>query len=167
MAKHIYRGAGAPDFIPEDVGHHYVDTLTKDAYLSVGNQSVDDWVIAAGHSASNGIVTNTMTGNDTSQSPSVAAIKAYIAAQIQNITASQFVVEYLTLDDDQITNASVTLQDTPSSETDVTLDLIGAGAQVLGEDYVVTGGVISWVGLSLQDNLAVGDKLRVTYSRNS
>jgi len=167
MAKHIYRGAGAPDFIPEDVGHHYVDTLTKDAYLSVGNQTVNDWVIAAGQSASTGIIINNMDGTETELAPSVAAIKAYIASQIQNITASQFVVEYLTLDADQITNASVNLSNTPSSENDVTLDLIGAGAQVLGEDYVVSSGVISWVGLSLQDNLAVGDKIRVTYSRNS
>lgn len=167
MAKHIYRGSGAPNFIPEDVGHHYVDIVTKDAYLSVGSQTVNDWVIAAGYSVSNGIVVNNMAGLSEVTSPSVAAIKAYIASQIMAITASQFVVEYITLDQEQIVNASVMLQDTPASAPDVTLDVIGAGAQVYAEDYVIIGGVISWDGLPLQDNLAIGDKIRVTYSRNS
>ena len=165
MAKHIFRGSGAPNFVPEDVGHHYVDVLTKDAYLSVGTGSPNDWVIAAGFSVSNGIVINTMTGNDTTLSPSVSAVKSYILDLISSVVANQLVVEYQTLDSDQITSRSITLEHTPASAVDVTLDLVGGGAQVLGEDFTVTGDVISWDGLPLQDILSIGDKLRVSYSK--
>jgi hypothetical protein len=165
MAKHIYRGSGAPNFVPEDVGHHYVDVLTKDAYLSVGTNSPADWVIAAGFSVSNGIVINTMDGDETTLSPSVVAVKSYILNLINSVVANQMVVEYKTLNDDEIANRSITLEHAPASEIDVTLDLVGGGAQVLGDDFTVTGDVISWDGLPLQDILSIGDKLRVSYSK--
>jgi hypothetical protein len=167
MAKHIFRGSGAPNFIPEDVGHHYVDIVTKDAYLSVGSSTVNDWVIAAGYSVSNGIVVNTMNGTSETTSPSVSAIKSYISDQSKDITAKQYVVEYFTLNSLQVDNAAVVLADTPTSEDDVTFDVIGLGAQVLGDDYVVNGGVISWVGKELHGIFSPGDKIRITYTRTA
>jgi hypothetical protein len=163
MAKHIYRGVGAPNFIPEDVGHHYTDVLTKDSYLSVGSETVDDWVIAAGFSVSNGIVVNDMAGNATTLAPSVSAIKSYIS----DITAQQYVVEYFTLDSVQVDNAAVVLAHLPTSEIDVTFDVIGLGALVLGDDYVVSGGVISWGGKELHGIFSPGDKIRITYTRTA
>lgn len=78
MAKHIFTGAGAPNFIPEDVGHHYVDTVTKDAYLSVGKTSAADWVIAAGTSAGGQSVVDSMAGDEADLAASVRAVKAYL-----------------------------------------------------------------------------------------
>ncbi len=43
MAKHIYTGTGAPAFTPAGVGHHYIDTASKAAYISVGTSSSADW----------------------------------------------------------------------------------------------------------------------------
>lgn len=43
MAKHIYFGSGAPATTPLGVGHHYIDTTNKVAYVSVGTSSSADW----------------------------------------------------------------------------------------------------------------------------
>lgn len=43
MAKHIYKGSGAPTFVPREAGHHYVDTLNGNQYLSVGTVTAGDW----------------------------------------------------------------------------------------------------------------------------
>lgn len=43
MAKHIYKGSGAPTFVPREAGHHYVDTLNGNQYLSVGTDTAGDW----------------------------------------------------------------------------------------------------------------------------
>lgn len=45
MALHIFTGAGAPSNEPTQIGHHYIDTLNKVSYISVGTSSTDDWVI--------------------------------------------------------------------------------------------------------------------------
>ena len=84
MAKHIFTGTGAPNFTPEAVGHHYVDTLTRDAYLSIGTATPLDWVIAAGASVSSDTVVDSMAGAEITKSPSVAAIKKYIEDQKAN-----------------------------------------------------------------------------------
>jgi len=43
MAKHIYKGNGAPTFIPREAGHHYVDLANGNQYLSVGTTTAGDW----------------------------------------------------------------------------------------------------------------------------
>lgn len=44
MAQHIYIGTTPPTAAPNGVGHHYVDRVTKIAYMSVGTESLSDWV---------------------------------------------------------------------------------------------------------------------------
>lgn len=41
--QHIFTGQTAPSTPPQGVGHHYVDTLAKKTYLSIGITSVSDW----------------------------------------------------------------------------------------------------------------------------
>jgi hypothetical protein len=45
MAQHIFVGTSAPSEAPKGIGHHYVDKTTKSAYLSVGTDSVEDWLL--------------------------------------------------------------------------------------------------------------------------
>jgi len=45
MAKHIFKGSGAPTFAPRQVGHHYVDLVSGDQYLSKGTATPTDWVL--------------------------------------------------------------------------------------------------------------------------
>lgn len=44
MAQHIYIGTTPPSAAPNGVGHHYIDRVTKIAYMSVGTDSQSDWV---------------------------------------------------------------------------------------------------------------------------
>lgn len=76
-----------------------------------------------------------------------------------------YTVEYFTLTSAQATSGSVTLSYTPTSPEVVTLDVISGSAQVYGEDYSVTGNLLSWAANPLYDIMAEGDKIRVTYSR--
>lgn len=43
MAQHVFSGSGAPATTPTAIGQHYVDTLNKVAYTSVGTSSASDW----------------------------------------------------------------------------------------------------------------------------
>jgi hypothetical protein len=45
MAQHIFVGTSAPSEAPKGIGHHYVDKTSKSAYLSVGTDSVEDWLL--------------------------------------------------------------------------------------------------------------------------
>lgn len=42
--QHIYKGTTAPATAPAEVGHHYIDTVAKKAYLSVGTATSADWL---------------------------------------------------------------------------------------------------------------------------
>lgn len=73
------------------------------------------------------------------------------------------VVEYVTLSGAQIASAEINLMHTPMTANQVTLDIISGSAQVFGDDYTVSGSVLSWSGKSLESLLVEGDKLRVQY----
>lgn len=47
MANHELAGEGAPASTPERLSQHYTDTLTGEAYLSVGTASAADWQLLA------------------------------------------------------------------------------------------------------------------------
>lgn len=162
MAKHIFTGRGAPNFPPEAVGHHYVDTLTRDAYLSIGTSTPLDWVIAAGSSVSSDTVVDSMAGAEITKSPSVAAIKKYIEDQVIALTSQTFTVQYVTLTPQNITTSSFSLEHAPTG--DVSIDVVGAGAQIKNVDFTVTGAVVTFTGLD--SYLSAGDTLRVQYVRS-
>lgn len=52
MALHIQRFAGVPSTVPKGIGHHFIDTANRNAYISVGTTSVADWIINAESSTS-------------------------------------------------------------------------------------------------------------------
>lgn len=43
MAQHIFTGSAPPATTPTAVGQHYIDTMNKVAYVSVGTSSSADW----------------------------------------------------------------------------------------------------------------------------
>lgn len=43
--QHIYKFAGPPTLPPPDEGHHWVDTLNNNIYLSKGASVVNDWIL--------------------------------------------------------------------------------------------------------------------------
>ena len=45
MAKHIYKKSGPPTFAPPQIGHHYIDTLNRNLYISVGISVPSDWIL--------------------------------------------------------------------------------------------------------------------------
>lgn len=76
-----------------------------------------------------------------------------------------YTVEYFTLDSLNVSSSSITLSNVPTDVSAVTLDVISGSAQVYGEDYFVTGNVLSWDSTPLYGILDIGDKLRVTYTK--
>lgn len=48
MAQHVFRAAGAPSFVPAEVGHHYVNISNGFHYLSGGTSLVSDWKLVTG-----------------------------------------------------------------------------------------------------------------------
>lgn len=70
-------------------------------------------------------------------------------------------VQYLELSEDDVQAKAVTLPHTPIGA--VAVDMIGGAAQALGDDFTVSGAVLSWAGLGMDGILVAGDKLRVFY----
>ena len=46
--QHIYVGTSAPTITPNGVGHHFVDTVNRTTYISVGITSPLDWLQTGG-----------------------------------------------------------------------------------------------------------------------
>lgn len=86
----------------------------------------------------------------------------YLLGTTQDIHASE--VEYITLDSTQISNAEITLANTPVDPTKVTLDIISGSAQIYSVDFEVTGNTLSWSGKPPEAILEVGDSCRITYT---
>ena len=62
MSKHIYKRAGAPNFAPPQIGHHYIDLITGDQYLSKGTTTTADWVLISGDDKVKVAATDTTAG---------------------------------------------------------------------------------------------------------
>lgn len=74
------------------------------------------------------------------------------------------IIDTITLNNAQAIAQQITLTATPLNPGTVKLDVRGAPPQVNGEDYGVTGNVLSWAGFSLETSLAAGDVLIVDFS---
>lgn len=72
-------------------------------------------------------------------------------------------VEYRTITSGEESSKSLTLASTPSDPTTVILDVAGGPAQVYGDDFTVSGDVLSWSGLGLDGLLEENDQLRIVY----
>lgn len=80
MAQHVVSAIVDPSSAPAFIGMHYVNTLTKQTWLSVGTSSVGDW-FAVGSGGGGGIVLETKisltsTDLDTGNSIPIEAIAA-------------------------------------------------------------------------------------------
>lgn len=62
-----------------------------------------------------------------------------------------------------IASKSVRLEFAPRDPDDVTVTVVGGGAQFPGTDFQVRGGTITWAGLGLEAILEAGDKLIIEY----
>lgn len=71
--------------------------------------------------------------------------------------------EYRTLTPGEATAKALTLNHTPSTSSEVTLDVIGGGPQFYGDDFTVSGNSLSWNSLALDGVLSSGDRLRIGY----
>lgn len=73
-------------------------------------------------------------------------------------------VEYRVITGGEATAKQLTLASTPTTANQTVLDVIGVGPQFYGDDFTVSGNVLSWSGLGL-DSLPVssGDKFRIIY----
>ena len=54
--EHINFGPGPPTTTPSEVGHHYIDTLAKQEYVSVGTDSSADWIPRSGSGATGNFI---------------------------------------------------------------------------------------------------------------
>ena len=137
---------------------------TNKIKIGTGVSRWNDLGYFAGSSPTSSFITNSTTGNETTKAASVAAMKNYVAAQIAAIHFPERVVEYITLTSSQIATRSITLSQSPRSASSVALDVINGGPQEYSHDYTVSGISLTWLGKQLDGILAVGDKLRVTYT---
>lgn len=75
----------------------------------------------------------------------------------------QQAVDILTLNSGDISAQQVTLSQTPTTPSDVILNVVGGPEQEFGVDYTVTDNVLSWNGFTLAGILVSGDTLIVQY----
>lgn len=68
MIMHVIEADGAPNITPQFVGQHWVDTVAKLNYISVGTSSVTDWVQTASGNAANYDLSVDATASTTSTS---------------------------------------------------------------------------------------------------
>lgn len=94
----------------------------------------------------------------------VTTISGVLQTQIDAVDVQPNEIEYFTLASGDITNKYVTLANTPYSNTEVGLDIIGGCTQYYGTDYSVNGTQVTWSGLGLDGVFEVADKMRILYS---
>jgi hypothetical protein len=78
-----------------------------------------------------------------------------------------FDVQYYTLSSTDATNRYLNLDGTPSSYSNVAMDLIGGTAQGLVTDFTVSGITVRWDYSSslLYNQLSTGDNIRIIFDR--
>jgi hypothetical protein len=83
--------------------------------------------------------------------------------QLENENDNEAKREIITLTQDMIENKSLELSEAPSTELSVQLVPEGGPPQFPGEDFSVTGNIITWDSLGLDGFLDIGDKLLIYY----
>lgn len=94
----------------------------------------------------------------------VNTISGTLQDNIDAISTHTDEIEYFTTTSGNITDKYVTLAHTPTSATEVALDVVGGCTQYYDEDYTVAGSNVDWNGKGLDGVIEIGDKLRVIYS---
>lgn len=73
MGIHIFKGTSAPATAPYGVGHHYIDTVAKKAYMSVGTSTSADWLDITGGGGGGSSAPSVNGGSGSPQSVVAAA----------------------------------------------------------------------------------------------
>jgi hypothetical protein len=79
-------------------------------------------------------------------------------------SGSSPIVELRVITAGEETAKQLTLISTPASAPATIMEIAGAPSQFYGDDYNVSGAVLSWSGLGLDGILAAGDKLTISYN---
>lgn len=79
-------------------------------------------------------------------------------------SATEFKSDPITLNITQITNKQLTLSATPTYPTRTILSVVGGSDQFYGQDFTVSGNILSWAGLGLDGELTVGDKIVINFA---
>lgn len=69
MPQHIFKSTSGPSSAPSGVGHHWVNTTTKEEYLSVGTASVADWILQNSATTITGVLPISKGGTGLSTTP--------------------------------------------------------------------------------------------------
>jgi len=85
-------------------------------------------------------------------------------AVTSDMTENQLITEYICIGGDNIRNKYASLSYIPESDcTNITLNIVGGVSQNLGEDFYLQDSKIKWDGMNLEEDIEVGDVLRVIY----
>lgn len=68
-----------------------------------------------------------------------------------------------TLSETDIADKFFELPDPPTDPANVRVDLVGAGIQIAGRDYLLTGKIVSWNALEIESLVAPGDEIVVMF----
>jgi hypothetical protein len=72
-------------------------------------------------------------------------------------------VEYRTITSGEATAKELTLVEEPKVAGEVVLDVIGGGPMFYGDDFSVSGQVLTWDTLALDGIISTGDRVRISY----
>lgn len=140
MTIHLIKGTASPTVIPIEVGCHFIDTVNKKSYISVGTGSISDWKETAGGGGGPGGAVDSVfgrVGTVTAQAGdyTAAQVGAYTTAQVDTALAGKV-----------SGNAPIT----GGTKTKITYDskgLVIAGANLVGSDIpAFTGATASTIG---------------------
>jgi len=135
MTIHLIKGTASPTVIPIEIGCHFIDTVNKKSYISVGTSSISDWKETAGGGGGPGGSVDSVfgrIGTVTAQAGdyTAAQVGAYTTAQVDTALAGKV-----------STNAAIT----GGTKTKITYD--SKGLIVFGTD-LVPDDIPSFVGAS-------------------
>lgn len=104
MAQHIFKGVTAPTFPPRQVGHHYVDTVLKQTYVSVGTSAPSDWILLNSSSLMPELKAGRLLNSDFTGNPKRATVvfttpstSTDYAVNVSGVDARIFTIENKTI----------------------------------------------------------------------
>jgi len=74
------------------------------------------------------------------------------------------VTETITLSSAQIASKAIDLANTPDGTSQVEMFIRGAGSQVYGQDFILSGSSIVWTGYAIDDVIEENDIVEIRYS---
>lgn len=82
---------------------------------------------------------------------------------LSSISASNQVVDYRQLNQNDINNKGFQLPSLPANPSKVIVDVVSGSAQIYGIDFTVSGTSLSWDSLGMENQITVGTYIRYHY----